>query len=133
VYSLLEVNKRIWMGTNGRGVLVSDRSGNLKDTEWLVGKLAGSRVFSLSRVKDLILAGTDNGLSLISLRDSSFVTFTSYNGLPAGEFNHSAVYSKGDEAFLGTVNGLVHWRGNRPAEGEYAIGDHTNVLGKVSI
>lgn len=124
VYSLLEIDGNVWMGTNGQGVLVSDRAGNLMNTEWLDGRLAGNMAFSLSRVGDIVLAGTDNGMSLIRLRDSSVTTYSVYNGLPAGEFNHSAVFSNGREAYLGTVNGLVHWQGGERYGGdnEYAIG-----------
>src|SRR3546814_9129233 len=109
VFCMQQVGDMIWMGTGGRGLTAAGPGGRLADMDWLNGELAGNVVFSMTRSGGSLLVGTGKGLSVIDLADSSVINYTTLNGLPAGEFNHSAVFGDSLQAYMGSVNGLVRW------------------------
>ncbi len=99
---------RVYAATIGRGVVVLDRH-TFSRTAWIdeTKNLAGNLVYSISLVRDMLLAGTNNGLSRISLQTGSVQNYKESDGLPSNEFNTGSLYSTQDTLLMGTVSGVV--------------------------
>lgn len=113
VFGLLKIGTQIWMGSSGLGVLAADTSGNLIPMDWLNSRLMGQMAYSLARCGDEVLIGTDKGLNVVHLRDSSINYYTTHDGLPGEEFNQAAVFANDHETYLGTTNGIIRWPNNQ--------------------
>lgn len=109
IFSLLPVKEEIWMGSSGLGILAAKPSGEQTPMGWLNDRLTGQMIYSLTQLGDDVLIGTNKGLNVLHLKDSTLTYYTVNNGLPSMEFNQAAVFNNGKEAYLGTVNGIVHW------------------------
>ena len=112
IFSLLPMSGETWMGSGGFGVLAADSSGTPLPMDWLNSRLTGQMIYSLTRCDNTVLIGTDQGFNILHLKDSTLTCYTTYDGLPANEFNQAAVYNDGKQVYLGTVNGIIRWRAN---------------------
>src|SRR5690606_17855523 len=90
VYCAAAVNGQVWLGTNGHGILVTDAQGRVTDTVGSAFGLADDVVYSLLTADDRVIAGTNNGLSIINSGNFSIQNFSTIDDLPSNEFNHSA-------------------------------------------
>lgn len=113
VYCLAQVNKQIWMGTDGYGIMIADEKGNILDTINLSNGLADEIVYSLIPSGHQIIAGTQNGLSIINARGHQIQNYSTLNHLPSNEFNQSATAKSGDTIYMGTLNGIVRFDINK--------------------
>lgn len=112
IFSLMEVDDKIWLGSGGLGILATDSSGRLCSMDWLNSKLKGKAIYSLSKFGDDIYIGTNKGLHILHLKDSTISYCSTEDGLPANEFNPAAVFKDGEHLYLGTINGIVGWKKN---------------------
>ena len=90
-------------------MLAIDSTGKLNYMEWLNSKLSAQIVYSLIKSGTHVLIGTNKGLNILDLKDSSVVSYQSEDGMPSDEFNQAAYFQQGQEAYLGTVNGIIWW------------------------
>ncbi|SDG90152.1 Histidine kinase [Dyadobacter soli] len=106
--SLAFVGDRVYAATIGKGLVVLDRR-SFKKVAWIdeTKNLAGSLVYSISFRKNVLLAGTNNGLSRIDLQTGLIRNYKENDGLPSNEFNTGASFLSGDTLLLGTVSGVV--------------------------
>lgn len=109
VYCITRVGSEFWIGTEGKGILVLDKKGAVKDTIDNRNGLTNDIVYSLEEEGGFVVAGTQNGLSIINRETNSIQNYSQLDQLPANEFNHSASFSQGDTAYFGTINGLVRF------------------------
>lgn len=107
VYCLLEVNGRIWAGTNGRGILVLDAQGKLLETLTTTNGLAGNAVYALLADGGYVAAGTGHGLSLVRTKSFAIRNYSRLDKLPSSEFNHSAALQSNGRMYFGTINGFT--------------------------
>lgn len=106
-YCMTAVQQELWAGTNGRGILVFDEKGKVLREINAGNGLAGNAVYTLIKQGDEVIVGTDQGLSLINIRDNHIRNYSRLDHLPSNEFNHSAWLTYGDQIFLGTLNGIT--------------------------
>lgn len=106
--SLAFVGDRVYAATIGKGLVVLDRR-SFKRVAWIdeTKNLAGSLVYSISFRKNVLLAGTNNGLSRIDLQTGLIRNYKESDGLPSNEFNTGASFLSGDTLLLGTISGVV--------------------------
>lgn len=106
--SLAFVGDRVYAATIGKGLVVLDRR-TFARVAWIdeTRNLAGSLVYSISFRKNVLLAGTNNGLSRIDLQTGLIRNYKESDGLPSSEFNTGASFLSGDTLLLGTVSGVV--------------------------
>lgn len=106
--SLAFVGNRVYAATIGKGLVVLDRR-TFNRVAWIdeTKNLAGSLVYSISVRKNVLLAGTNNGLSRIDLQTGLIRNYKESDGLPSNEFNTGASFLSGDTLLLGTVSGVV--------------------------
>jgi len=109
VYSLFCRKGQVWMGTNGYGIQIADTSGKIRPSQWLNTRLSSQIIYQITSSGNSILIGSNNGLNVLSIKDSKLAQYAVFNGLPANEFNQSAVFSTEKQVYLGTINGLVVW------------------------
>ncbi len=107
LYITQRFGNELWAGTNGKGILVMDGNGQLKYTLNTQTGLAGNAVFSLVQQGRKMVAGTNQGLSIIDVPTLTAENFTRQQNLPSNEFNHSAAHVSGNRIYLGTINGLT--------------------------
>jgi len=113
VYSMVKVNGKIWAGTGALGILVMDKNGVITDTLNNRNGLAGNSVFSLTTTEGLVIAGTQNGLSIIDANTKRIKNYFHLDQLPAEEFNSAAAFRTGKMIYLGTINGLLRFNVDR--------------------
>lgn len=106
-YCIEPVQEELWAGTNGRGILVFNEQGKVLREINVSNGLAGNAVYTLIRQGEEVIAGTDQGLSLINIHDQRIRNYTRLDHLPSNEFNHSAFLTYNDQVFLGTLNGIT--------------------------
>ncbi|MRG44272.1 hypothetical protein GFS24_04060 [Chitinophaga sp. SYP-B3965] len=106
-YCIEPVAQEFWAGTNGRGILVFDEQGKVLREINVNNGLAGNAVYTLIKQGEEVIVGTDQGLSLINIRDKHIRNYTRLDHLPSNEFNHSAFMTYQDRIFLGTLNGIT--------------------------
>ncbi|UAY55480.1 sensor histidine kinase [Arachidicoccus terrestris] len=113
VHGFAVVDDQIWVATSGLGVLAVDYLGKINYMEWLNSKLTSHTVFSIAKTGSHILIGTNRGLNIIDLKDSSVVNYQSSDGMHSDEFNQAASFTNGQDIYLGTINGIICWNTNR--------------------
>ena len=113
VQCILPYNDQFWLATNGRGLVRINKKGKvLQEIKFNEG-LVGNSVFSVYLEHNVLLAGTNGGLSLIDLREGvRTIDFEiSEQQIPAftQEFNHSAVFvdTAGNQLIMGGLQGLL--------------------------
>lgn len=106
-YCVEPVQQELWAGTNGRGILVFDEQGKVLREINVSNGLAGNAVYTLIKQGEEVIVGTDQGLSLINIRDQRIRNYSRLDHLPSNEFNHSAFLTYKDQIFLGTLNGIT--------------------------
>lgn len=89
--------------------------------EWLNSKLTGHTIYSMVKSGTYILIGTNKGLNVLDLKDSSVLSYQASDGMYSDEFNQAASFTDGKEAFLGTLNGIVWWNKNRESLDKRAL------------
>jgi signal transduction histidine kinase/ligand-binding sensor domain-containing protein len=106
--SLAFVGNRVYAATIGKGLVVLDRR-TFARIAWIdeTKNLAGSLVYSISFRNNVLLAGTNNGLSRIDLQTGLIRNYRENDGLPSNEFNTGSSFLAGDTLLLGTVSGVV--------------------------
>ncbi|HTN36417.1 MAG TPA: hypothetical protein VL053_05040 [Arachidicoccus sp.] len=127
VYSLLNMDNQIWMGTNGNGILIADTTGKITASQWLNKQLTSQVVYSMARAGRYVLIGTAKGLNVLKLKDSTLTRYSIYNGLPVDEFNQSAIFNNDSQVYLGTTNGLVYWNSSKANKGKIKLTFHVGV------
>ena len=112
VHGFAILDDQIWVATSGLGVLAVDFSGKINYMEWLNSKLTSHTVFSMAKSGTHILIGTNKGLNIVDLKDSSVMTYQSSDGMHSDEFNQAASFTDGQQVYLGTINGIICWNKN---------------------
>ncbi|NUO02756.1 MAG: hypothetical protein HUU01_19280 [Saprospiraceae bacterium] len=104
--------ERIWIGTDGQGMVVlSSDSGEERWYNYHNG-LANNVVYSIlgSRRDSLLWVGTLNGMSCLDTKAGVFNNFYHEHGLAGNEFNSGAYYhAKDGRLYFGGVNGITHF------------------------
>ncbi|WP_160710938.1 sensor histidine kinase [Chitinophaga solisilvae] len=104
---LQQVNGLLWAGTNGRGLYCIDSAGQIVREYNTRNGLAGNNVYTLAAQGQTIIAGTDQGLSVISEQRREIRSYSRIDNLPADEFNHAAIFVYADRLYMGTLNGIT--------------------------
>lgn len=113
VYCMQEVPDGIWLGTHGNGLIKIDDNGNILQQIGFNDGLAGSFVYSLTMMGNLMVAGTSNGVSVFNMSTGiqplPIKGNDSLLGLSTAECNHSAIFydSAFQQVILGGVKGLL--------------------------
>lgn len=107
LYTVEQFGDELWVGTNGKGILILDEKGRVKRELNTQNGLAGNAVYFMLQQENEIVVGTDQGLSIIQLSTRQIRNYTRMQNLPSNEFNHSAAYADGNQVYLGTINGLT--------------------------
>lgn len=116
IYCITPVGDEFWVGTDGKGVLILNRDGQVRDSISYIDGLTNDVVYSLRAEGQHIIAATQNGLSVIERVGRRIRNYSRLDQLPANEFNHAAAFSQADTVYLGTVNGLVRFSANGAME-----------------
>ncbi|MBX9449370.1 MAG: hypothetical protein KL787_06500, partial [Taibaiella sp.] len=98
----------VYASSLGHGVFVVDTAA-LKEL-YVIGvndNLISNSVYSMVISGDYLMAGTNNGLSILDLKTRHPLNFTMGSGLPHNEFNTASTLVSGEEVYMGTVNGLI--------------------------
>jgi len=95
-YSILEDNGGMWIGTNGGGLVKIDTAGKTQKTIHFNDGLAGEYVYSLFKLNNLIIAGTNGGISIFDqssgMQPLAIPDMPPADGYLYQEFNHSAIF-----------------------------------------
>lgn len=108
-YSITAVGTEFWVGTEGRGILILDAYGRVKDTIDNSRGLTNDIVYNIEAEGRHVAAATQNGLSVINRETGRIRNYSRLDQLPASEFNHGSAFHRGDTVYLGTINGLVRF------------------------
>lgn len=122
VYCIIRVGAEFWLGTEGKGILILDSDGRIKDTIDNSGGLTNNTVYGLVSEGQHVVAATQNGMSIINRKTKRIRNYSRLDQLPASEFNHRAVFHAGDTVYLGTINGLVR----------FSVANESTLLNEVS-
>ena len=99
-----------FVGTYGNGLFIIDNiSGEVKHYTTANCSLITNNIYSLVENKygDIVL-GTENGISLFSIKDKMFTNWTGEQGLSAYNFNQGAAVNTGyGEIILGSNDGAI--------------------------
>lgn len=130
VHSLLNLNRQIWIGTSGLGVFAVDSSDKLLPMEWLNPHLNGQIIYSMVKSGTHILIGTNKGLNILDLKDSSIASYDASDGMPSDEFNQAAFFKDQQGVYMGTLNGITLWNEKQASFYKRALpnGIHINKL-----
>ncbi|HTN38844.1 MAG TPA: triple tyrosine motif-containing protein, partial [Arachidicoccus sp.] len=101
------IGNQIWAGTDGKGIIILNEAGKILDSIGHTKGLASNIVFTLTATDKYVLAGTQNGLSVINKKTKEIVNYSTLDQLPANEFNSAAAFQRGDTVYLGTIAGVV--------------------------
>lgn len=112
VHGFSVLGDQIWIATSGLGVLAVDFSRKINYMEWLNSKLTSPTVYSMAKSGTHLLIGTNKGLNIVDLKDSSVMTYQSSDGMHSDEFNQAASFTDGQQVYLGTINGIICWNKN---------------------
>lgn len=112
VYCMLDAGDGIWLGTHGEGLVKIDATGRVLQQIGFNEGLAGNFVYTLTIMKNLLVAGTSNGISVFNTASDMEPLPVQKNdsllGLYDQEFNGSAAFydSSSQQVILGGVKGL---------------------------
>lgn len=106
-YSIRLVNQQLWLGSNGRGIQIIDLNGKLLREINTSSGLAGNVVYTLLQQDHWVVAGTEQGLSIIDTRNGQITSYSQLDHLPSNEFNHASAAVYGDRIYMGTLNGIT--------------------------
>jgi len=109
VYGMIAVKDKIWAATSGYGIIIFNSEGKPLDTIGRAEGLSANIVFTLAATDKYVLAGTKNGLSVISKATHRVANYSTIDQLPANEFNSGAIYQSGNTVYLGTIDGVVRF------------------------
>lgn len=106
------IDESLWIGTNGTGIVILNRDGKLKQITKDNGLISNS-VYTFFAHKNSIWVGTRQGLSIITLHDSthSIQNLTSNEGLASNDI--VSLHVNDSTAFIGTSSGLSIFKTNR--------------------
>ncbi len=113
VYCMQETNDGIWLGTHGEGLVKIDDNGNVLQQAGFNEGLAGNFVYSLTIMKNLMVAGTSNGITVFNIENGMqplpIKKDDSLYGLSTQECNHSAIFydTIKQQVILGGIKGLL--------------------------
>lgn len=109
-YTCKLIDRKIWAGTNGMGILLLNERGQLLHKINTGNGLAGNVVYALDQVGRNIIISTDQGLSIMDQDTRKISNYSRLDGLPSNELNHSANFVFSDDIYLGSTNGLVSFK-----------------------
>ncbi|WP_460432269.1 sensor histidine kinase [Arachidicoccus ginsenosidivorans] len=112
VHGFAVIGDQIWIATSGLGVLAVDFSGKINYMEWLNSKLTSPTVYSMAKSGTHLLIGTNKGLNIVDLKDSSVASYQGADGMHSDEFNQASSFTDGQQIYLGTINGVICWNKN---------------------
>lgn len=105
-----ENSERTYIGTYGNGLYIIDNiTGNVKHYTTANCSLITNNIYSIVENKygDIIL-GTENGISLLNVKEDMFTNWTGEQGLSAYNFNQgAAINTKRGEIILGSNEGAI--------------------------
>jgi len=104
-YAVESDTNYIYSGSYYTGLSVLDHKGKIVSNISMANGLAGNTVFDLTSYKNYLIAGTENGLSLVRKGDWKIKNLTTVDGLPAPEINHSSFFISDSILFSGTTSG----------------------------
>jgi signal transduction histidine kinase/ligand-binding sensor domain-containing protein len=113
VYCMLEVSDGIWLGTHGNGLVKIDVQGKILQQLGFNEGLTSNFVYSLARMKNLMVAGTGAGVNIFDIAGSALPFAINQdekqNGFVWEECNHSAIFNDtmAGRVILGGVKGLI--------------------------
>ncbi len=106
ITQLVYSENKLWIGTNDIGIVCFDGNKIVKNISIKDG-LTGNVIRALYLHNNILWAGTDHGLNMISLSDGSYPVIQKYtisDGLASNMIN--SVYVQQDTAYVGTSEGL---------------------------
>ncbi|MEO7214675.1 two-component regulator propeller domain-containing protein [Mucilaginibacter sp.] len=109
IFALYLSRDKLWVGTEGDGLLVYDTGKHTFQYFNEKNKLANNTVYAIQQAADQsVWISTNKGLSNIDLDKNSVKNFDQSNGLQAGQFNvGSVIYDKQNHAmYFGGTEGL---------------------------
>jgi ligand-binding sensor domain-containing protein len=113
-YSMQADNDSLWIGTDGEGLIKINARGELIREIHFANGLAGEYVYSLFLLNNLMIAGTNGGVSIFDqaagMQPLSIPDAPLSDGSLTQEFNYSAVYndSSKHQVILGGTQGLAY-------------------------
>ncbi|WP_353195546.1 histidine kinase [Parapedobacter defluvii] len=110
IYAHTQFGDSIYLATKGRGLVVTDRSGQHAQIIGTHEGLASNTVYQLIWVDSTLFMGTHEGLSI--RKGNHLYNYYHTDGLPFEEFNHQAIYYDSDtgELFMGGIGGYIRFQ-----------------------
>lgn len=108
VQDLLVLNKTVWIGTSGEGLLEFNLNDRTTSTYTIKDGLPSNFVNSIAFAENNLWLGTENGLCQFDLKSKTAVTFPSIVPLSGFSYNKCAIFRlNNSQLACGTNNGAV--------------------------
>lgn len=107
VFKSIRDGDTTWVATQGNGLVAIDTTGTVLHSFGTAEGLSNNLVFSIERVGDVLVAGTANGLNLLSGRQVRHISMA--EGLRQSEFNSGASFwdAPRNRLYVGGLSGYT--------------------------